>query len=70
MAYTEKNFKTGKAVRDAVKAGEEVRVYQEGPFGPDVKDGVAYIEGPHYPEPHRFYLQVEVKDGVIVKVKK
>ena len=29
----------------------------------------AYLEGPHYPEPHKWYAEVEMKDGVIVKVK-
>lgn len=31
--------------------------------------GSASIEGPHYPEPQRWYATVEIKDGVIVKVK-
>ena len=62
--YTHTNFTSG-------KAGERVTVYQPGPFGPtDVRDGDAVTCGPHYPEPHRFYVGVVVKDGVIVKVKK
>lgn len=67
MAYTTTNYRTKKAMKEAVAAGP-VEVYQPGPFGPDVKDGRAYIEGPHYPEPHRWYAAVDVKDGVIVKV--
>jgi hypothetical protein len=70
MPYTEKNFRTGKAVKEAIAAGEKVYVYQPGPFGPDVKDGWCCLEGPHYPEPHRWYLGVTVKDGVAVKVAK
>jgi hypothetical protein len=66
MAYTDKNFKTKKALVEAVKAGEQVTVYQPGPFGPSVPDGTAYLEGPHYPEPHRWYASVEVRGGVIV----
>mgnify|MGYP003347318056 CR=1 FL=1 len=31
--------------------------------------GTAFLEGPHYPEPHRWYAQVEVRDGVVIKVK-
>lgn len=73
LAYTRVNFKTKKAMKEAVAAGDvlygnKVAVYQPGPFGPDVKDGTAYLEGPHYPEAHRWYASVEVKDGVIVKV--
>jgi hypothetical protein len=69
MAYTDINFKTKKALKDALKSGEEVTVYQPGPFGGNVKDGNATIEGPHYPEPHRWYASVVVKNGVVVKVK-
>lgn len=28
-----------------------------------------YVEGPHFPQPHRWYAQVEVKDGKVIKVK-
>lgn len=69
MAYTILNFKTGKAVKEAVKAGVRVEVYQPGPFGPAVKDGRVALEGPHYPAAHTWYLSADVKDGVIVKVK-
>jgi hypothetical protein len=66
--YTERNFKTKKALKEAVAKGEVVGVFQPGPFGPGVKDGPGAVEGPHYPEPHRWYASVIVKDGVIVKV--
>lgn len=72
MAYTRTNYATGKAVREAVReqGPGKVQVYQPGPFGPDVPDGDTVIEGPHYPQPHRFYLRVTVKDGAIEKVHK
>lgn len=66
MAYAEHNYKTKKALRDAV-ALADVPVYQPGPFGSEVRDGSACIEGPHYPEPHRWYASVTVKGGVIPK---
>jgi hypothetical protein len=69
MAYTHRNFKTGAALKRAFLAGEQLSVFQPGPFGPDVKNGPAVIEGPHYPEAHRFYVAVDVKDGRIVKVR-
>lgn len=69
MAYTETNFKSKKAVKDALARGETVRVYQPGPFGPNVPDGTAFFEGPHYPEPHRWYGQGVVKDGILVSMK-
>jgi len=70
MAYTEINFPSAKALKKAFKEGEVIRVFQPGPFGPKVEDGLAIIEGPHYPKPHSFYLSVEVKDGKIVKIKR
>lgn len=47
-----------------------VTYFQPGPFGGnEPRDGTIYIEGPHFPAPHRFYAQCIAKDGVIVKVK-
>lgn len=66
--YVSPNFKTKKALKEAVSQGREVFVFNPGPFG-DPKDGTCYIEGPHYPEPHRWYAQVEVQHGKVVKVK-
>lgn len=64
MPYTDENFPTKKALREAV-AKRDVPVHQPGPFGPTVRDGLCCIEGPHgY---HRWYAQVTVKDQVIPK---
>lgn len=76
MAYTVKNFKTKKALKEAVEAsrspaqGPTVRCYQPG-LGHDLSNytGTVSLEGPHYPEPHRWYAQAELKNGVVVKVK-
>lgn len=67
MAYTTTNFKTKKALKDAVKAGEPIGIFNPG-LGTAPTNGRAYLEGPHYPAPHTWYAEVEVKDGVIVKV--
>jgi len=64
MPYTRQNFPSKKALREAV-ATQDVPVYQPGPFGPDVADGPAAIEGPHYPKPHRWYAAVTVRSGAI-----
>ncbi len=69
MAYTEENFKSKKELKEAFKRGEKIRVYQPGPFGSAVADGRVVIEGPHYPEPHRWYAAVEVVGGVIVRIR-
>jgi hypothetical protein len=69
MVYTDENFKTKKALKEAVQAGKKVTVYQPGPFGPEVKDGNVALEGPHYPAPHTWYASAVIKDGVVVSVK-
>jgi hypothetical protein len=65
--YVRPNFKTKKALKDAVAKGERVTVFSPGPF-PCPQDGRVSVEGPHYPEPHKWYGAVLVKDGVVYKV--
>ena len=68
--YTHRNFKTKKALKEAVDRGDEVTVFQPGPFGgSEPRDGNVALEGPHYPEPHRWYASATLKDGKVVKVK-
>lgn len=68
--YTNTNFKTKKALKEAVAKGEEVAYYQPGPFGGnEAQEGDFCVKGPHYPEPHRWYATCTAKDGLIVKVK-
>jgi len=66
--YVHPNFKTKKALREAVAAGQRVEVFSPGPF-PANKNGRESVEGPHYPEPHRWYASVEVVNGIVTKVK-
>lgn len=69
--YTHTNFKSKKDLREVVEAGARVTTFQPGPFGPqDRKTGVEYLEGPHYPQPHRWYAKVDLVDGVVTKVYK
>ena len=68
MAYTTTNFPTKKALNEAVKNGSQIGVFSPGPF-PVPYNGTVAIEGPHYPEPHRWYATVTVENGVIVQVK-
>jgi hypothetical protein len=68
--YCVTNYKTKKALKADVAAGIKVATYQPGPFGPkEHENGRVCIEGPHYPEPHRWYATAELADGIIVKVK-
>jgi hypothetical protein len=65
--YADINFKTKKALRDAITAGREVYVFSPGPW-PAPQNGDVSISGPHYPAPHTWYARVRVQDGRIVKV--
>ena len=68
MTYASINFRTKKAFREAVKRGETVTLYEPG-LGTPPTNGRACVEGPWYPEPHRWYAQVEVAEGRVVKVR-
>lgn len=66
--YTTENFKTKKAMKEAVANGLSVSTFQPGGIFPAQRDGDATIEDPHYPEPHKWYARVRLEDGDIVKV--
>ena len=80
--YTDRNFKTKKALKEAVTAyhtisqldgqrmGRAVTYYQPGPFGGNApRDGSIALEGPHYPAAHSWYASAVVENGIVVKVK-
>jgi len=68
--YVSPNFKTKKALKQAVANGNEVTIFQPRPFGGnEPTDGPSSAEGPHYPKPHTWYASIEMKDGLVVKVK-
>ena len=67
LLYIQPNLKTKKALKDALAKGEKISVFSPGPF-PCPNEGRVTIEGPHYPEAHKWYAQVVVKDGYVVKV--
>lgn len=68
MAYVDPNFKTKKAFKEAVAAGQDIYVFSPGPF-PVSGNGTVAIEGPHYPKPHTWYATATVADGLVIKVK-
>ena len=66
--YTDTNYKTKKALREALARGEQVSVYQPGGIFESQCDGTCVVEGPHYPKPHSWYARVQIKDGYITKI--
>jgi hypothetical protein len=71
MAYTATNFKTKKALKEAIADGRKITVFQPGGLFPDPPfPGTCCIEGPHFPKPHKWYAQVTLNDqGFITEVK-
>lgn len=72
MAYTDKNYKTKKAIKDDIAKGVKITCHQPngdltGVSAPT--DGRIFLEGPHYPQPHRWYAEGEMKDGYLVRIK-
>ncbi len=69
MAYTDTNFPTKKALKEALAAGKEIRVYNPSGMFPTKDNGIEYLEGPHYPKPHTWYAQATMENGLVVKVR-
>ena len=69
--YASTNFKTKKALKEAVASGQKITCYQPGPFGSGTAPGgKVYLEGPHYPAPHSWYAEAWLNaEGHIIKVK-
>lgn len=70
MAYTQHNFKTKKELKAALTSGETVYCYQPG-LGPDLSNhtGEVFLEGPHYPQPHKWYATGQMVGGKLVSIK-
>jgi len=68
MSYTVIDFKTKKALKEAFARGEQIEVYQPRLLGPKALNGVAHLEGPHYPEPHTWNATAIVKDNIIIRL--
>jgi hypothetical protein len=67
--YTDKNYQTKKQLIEDFKAGKQIGVFQPGGMFPGKTDGQICIEGPHYPQPHKWYASAEIKNSIIIKVK-
>ena len=67
MAYVSPDFKTKKALKEALAKGEDIDVYQPG-LGTVPVNGKVSLEGPHYPKPHTWYATGTMENGKLVKV--
>ena len=82
--YADGNPKTKKLLKERVKAWRNytehkhldpppafiapIGAFQPGGIFPGTLNGTDTIEGPQFPEPHKWYARVQIVDGIIVKV--
>jgi hypothetical protein len=67
--YVNGNPKTKSQLKKWIKEGVNPSVFQPGPFGGNEPDnGRVVLEGPHYPEPHKWYATGILENGRLVKV--
>lgn len=70
MSYCTTNFKTKKALKQALTDGQQLACFNPGLGGPLTNfTGTVYLEGPHYPAPHSWYAVAQLVNGIIVKIK-
>ena len=65
MAYTTKNYKNTKELKADFLAGKTIRVIQPGGLFP-LAPGSVTLEGPHYPQPHKWYTRCYHDDGLLI----
>lgn len=70
--YATGNPQTKKRLKEMVQSGHNVEVFQPngdltGTVAPN--NGKVYIEGPHYPQSHKWYAEGTMKNGRLVAIK-
>lgn len=65
--YVTGNPKTKAELKRRLAAGEQFRVFAPG-LGTVPHNGTCSVEGPHYPQPHRWYGTVTIVNGIVTKV--
>ena len=66
--YVRPNFKTKKALKEAIANGQTVKIYQPG-LGEVPSNGWTDAEGPYAPEAHTWYANIFMVNGIVTKVK-
>jgi hypothetical protein len=66
MAYVVGNPKTKKALKEMFNTGS-VHLFEPG-IGKIPENGTVYLEGPHYPQPHKWYAVAKIVEGKVVKI--
>jgi len=67
--YTVKNYQTKKELIADFKAGKQIEVYQPNDMFGESGNGSVSLEGPHYPQPHKWYASATIENFIIKSVK-
>ncbi len=68
--YVRPNYATKRDLIAGLSKGDKVTIFQPGSFGGnEPKNAQLAVEGPHHPEPHKWYASIVIKDGYVTKVK-
>jgi hypothetical protein len=68
MSYVNPDYKTKKAFKEAVNDGIKHQTFNPSGMVTPVQNGTDVIEGPHYPQAHRWYASVTVENGIVLNV--
>ena len=72
IVYAATNFRTKKALREAIERGERIGLKPTNRYEAAEASKIGayetHIEGPWFPEPHRWYAKVAIENGAIVRV--
>ena len=66
MTYVSPNFKSKGEMKLALAAGIVVRVFEPGLGNLGTGGGFTAVEGPHSPQPHTWYAEVEYDKHLII----
>lgn len=70
MAYVTRNPKSKAEIKKALKEGKSFYVFFPGMGELPKGGGTVYLEGPHYPQPHKWYGVGTVDaDGKLLTIK-
>ena len=66
--YVNPNYQSKKALREALAADVPVEVFAPG-LGTIPENGRVSLEGPHYPQAHKWYAEGTMVNGRLTKIK-
>jgi len=69
--YVYPNCKSKAELKQLVAEGKPVRFVPQGmgpQIGPDFTGTILDLMGPHYPKPHKWYANVKMENGKIIKI--